>query len=90
MGVSLRRIFREMGLLDIEVKLCVHAQTSTDPMTMHVPLTLAAMHDTITSHGLMDGDELNALITRVADHLARPDTMTISYAMIQVAGRAAE
>jgi ubiquinone/menaquinone biosynthesis C-methylase UbiE len=90
MGSSLRRIFLERGLTDVEVKLCVHAQTSTDPMTMHVPLTLAAMRDTITSHGLMEGDELDALITRVADHLARPDTMSITYTMTQVVGRAAE
>lgn len=90
LGVSLRRIFREKGLADIEVKLCVHAQTSADPMTMHVPLTLAAMRDTITSHGLMENEELSALITRVADHLARPDTMTITFTMTQLAGRVAE
>jgi len=89
MGLTLRRIFLDRGLTDIKAKLCLHAQTSTDPMTMHVPLTLAAMRDAITSHGLMQGDDLDALITRVADHLARPDTMTVTYTLIQVAGRAA-
>ena len=34
--------------------------------------------------GLMAKDELDALVSRVADHLARPETMTISFAMIQV------
>jgi len=89
MGLSLRRTFLDRGLTDIKVKLCVHAQTSTDPMTMHVPLTLAAMRDAIISHDLMAGDDLDALITRVADHLARPDTMTVTYTMTQVAGRVA-
>ena len=87
LGVSLRRIFREKGLLDTNVTLCSHAQTSTDPMTMHVPLTLAAMRDTIIANGLMAGDELDALITRVADHLAHPDTMTITFTMTQVVAR---
>ncbi len=87
LGSSLRRIFLHKGLTNVEVKLCTHAQTSTDPMTMHVPLTLAAMRDVIVSRGLMNGEELEALITRVADHLARPDTMTITFTMMQVTGR---
>ncbi len=88
MGASLRRKFLELGLRGPIMKLCVHAQTSDDPMTMHVPLTLAAMRETIVSQGLMDGDELDALITRVADHLARPDTTSITFTMVQVTGRA--
>ncbi|MEM7749806.1 MAG: methyltransferase domain-containing protein [Pseudomonadota bacterium] len=88
MGASLRRKFLERGLRDPTMKLCVHAQTSTDPMTMHVPLTLAAMRETITSQGLMEGNELDTLITRVADHLARSDTTSVTFTMVQVVGRA--
>ena len=88
LGASLRRIFLEKGLADVKVSLCLHAQTSTDPMTMHVPLTLAAMRDAIVANGLMRGDELDALITRVADHLARPDTMTITFTMTQIIAHA--
>jgi len=54
---------------------------------MHLPMTLAAMSETITSMGLMAKDELDALVSRVADHLARPETMTISFCMVQVIGR---
>jgi len=50
-------------------------------------MTLAAMSETITSMGLMAKDELDALVSRVADHLARPETMTISFCMVQVIGR---
>ena len=88
LGASLRRRFLERGIQDPSMKLCVHAQTSTDPMTMHVPLTLAAMRETITSQGLMASNELDALITRVADHLAQPTTTTMTFTMVQVVGRA--
>lgn len=89
MGPSLRGIFLEKGLLDIEVRPCLHALTAEAPMTMHLPLTLTAMRDTISSLGLVDKDDLDDLITRVADHLVKPETMTISFSMIQVVGRSA-
>ena len=54
---------------------------------MHLPLTLTAMTDAIVSNGLMQKSELQNLIRRVADHLAKPGTMTISFSMVQVVGR---
>ncbi len=87
MGPVLRGAFLDRGLTRIEVRPCLHAQTCEDPMTMHLPLTLAAMRDTITSLGFMQGGDLDHLVRRIADHLARPETMTISFSMIQVVGR---
>ena len=89
MAPSLRGAFLERGLADIVVKPCLHALTARDPMTMHLPLTLTAMRDTIMSHGLMRSDELDNLIQRITDHLSRPGTMTISFSMVQVVGRKA-
>jgi ubiquinone/menaquinone biosynthesis C-methylase UbiE len=86
-GLEMRGDFLNRGLADIRVRPCLHALTHEDPMTMHLPLTLAAMTDTITSMGLMAKEELDALVARVADHLARPGTMTISFSAIQVVGR---
>ena len=86
MGPKLRGVFLKRGLLDLKVKPCLHALTAEDPMTMHLPMTLAAMSDTITSLGLITKDELDGLVSRVADHLARPETLTISFSMIQVIG----
>ena len=88
LGLSLRNVFFDKGLVDVQVKPCLHALTADDPMTMHLPLTLAAMSGAITSLGLMKGKELNLLVKRVADHLAQPSTMTISYSMVQVIGHA--
>ncbi len=89
MGSSLRGVFLEKGLADIQIKPCLHALTVEDPMTMHLPMTLTAMRDTIISLGLMEEDELVGLAARVTDHLARPETMTISFSMVQVVGRLA-
>lgn len=87
-GPRLRRAFLERGLGEVIARPCLHAQTSDDPMTMHLPMTLTSMAETIEARGLMPASELRALVKRLAEHLAKPDTMTVSYSMVQVAGRA--
>jgi ubiquinone/menaquinone biosynthesis C-methylase UbiE len=88
LGPTLRREFLRRDISELRVVPCLHAQTSQDPMTMHLPMTLASMAETISSNGLMGQDELARLVDRLTHHLARPETMTISYSMIQVVGRA--
>lgn len=90
LGLRLRRLFLERGCTDVRVRPCVHAQTADDPMTMHLPLTLTAMTDAIADSGLMSRTDLAALVERVSAHLAQPETMTISFSMIQVVGRMPE
>ncbi len=87
LGTAVRGALLQRGVTNIEVKPCLHALTSDDPMSMHLPLTLTSMSDAITSRGLMDKDALAALVKRVADHLAKPETMTISFSMMQVVAR---
>ncbi len=87
LGLLLRGILLDRGLDHVVIKPCMHALTAKDPMTMHLPLTLASMSETIVSQGLMEKDVLDGLVSRVTDHLSRPDTMTISYAMMQGVGR---
>ncbi len=86
-GPALRGVFLEKGLTNIEVKPCLHALTARDPMALHLPMTLAAMRDAIIPLRLIGGKELDELIARVTAHLMRPETMTISYSMVQVVGR---
>ena len=86
-GPSLRRAFQDRELGALLVRPCLHALTSDDPMTMHLPMTLSSMSETINSRGLMDPFEVSALVERLAEHLSKPGTMTISYSMIQVVGR---
>jgi SAM-dependent methyltransferase len=88
-GSSLRGVLLEKGLVDLKAKPCLYALTCADPMTMHLPLTLASMSDTVASLGLMAKDDLQSLVKRVADHLAKPETMTLSFTMLQILGRMA-
>ena len=87
LGLAMRGEFLARGLADLRVRPCLHAKTCRDPMTMHLPLTLEAMSDAIVGNGLMERAELRALVERVAAHLARPETMTVSFSMVQVVGR---
>jgi hypothetical protein len=85
-GPYLREVLLRKGLNRLTVKPRVHALTCADPMTMHLPLTLNAMSDTIASLGLMQKRDLELLVERLADHLARPETLTLSFTMVQLAG----
>jgi len=58
-------------------------------MHFHLPMTLAAMRETIISQGLMGGEAVDELVSSVVAHLMRPETMTISFSMVQVLGRTA-
>lgn len=90
LGPKLYAIFQTKGLRDIDVRPCLHALTAADPMTMHVPSTLAAMRDNILSLGRIEADALDHLIQRLYTHLSKPETLTISFAMVQVTARAPE
>lgn len=90
MGPQLYGVFLAKGLTDLYVRPCLHALRASDPMTMHLPSTVAAMRDTILSLNLLRADELDALIERLRAHLSKPDTLTISYSMVQVVGKVPE
>jgi len=87
LGGRLDGVLGRMGFLEVQARPCAHRLTSADPMTMHLPLTLAAMASTIGRLGLMTADDLDALVERVADHLATPGVQTTSFAMVQVVGK---
>lgn len=75
------------GMTDITVTPCRHELDANTPMHFHIPLTLAAMRETIAEEGLMGKEELDALVARVMAHLAKPDTRTTTFTMMQIAGR---
>ena len=90
MGPKLFGMFRAIGLTELRVRPCLHALRAGDPMMMHLPSTVAAMRDTILSLDLSTAAELDAMIERLRAHLSKPDTLTISYSMVQVVGRVPE
>jgi ubiquinone/menaquinone biosynthesis C-methylase UbiE len=87
MGPRLYGVFLEKGLTDPCIRPCLHALKAGDPMMMHLPSTVAAMRDSILSLRLLRPVELDELIERLRAYLAMPDTLTISYSMVQVVGK---
>ena len=85
-----RKLFGKLhaaGLQELQVRPCVHALRAGEPMMFHIPATLAGMRESVLSMNLMNGPELDEVIAQLQEHLAQPDTLKISYAMIQVTGR---
>ena len=86
-GRKLFGLLRRAGLRDLQVRPCLHALRADQPMMYHIPNTLEAMRESVLSMGLMRGSEMDEVLTQLRRHLDEPDTLMISYAMIQVAGR---
>ena len=90
LGPKLYSVFRTIGLTDLRVRPCLHALRAGDPMMMHLPDTLEGMRDAILSAGALKTIELDQVVTHLREHLSKPDTLTISYTMVQVVGRLPE
>lgn len=89
-GAELYGVFFAKGLAELYVRPCLHGLRASDPMAMHLPDTAAAMRDTILSLSLIRADDLDASIGRLRAHLSKPDTLTLSFSMVQVVGTAPE
>ena len=87
LGPKLYGMLRAIGLQDLRVRPCLHALRTGDPMMMHLPSTVESMREAILSTGMVTAAELEQLIERLRGHLSNPGTLTISYSMIQVAGK---
>lgn len=90
LGPKLYGMFRTIGLTELRVRPCLHALRAGDPMMMHLPGTVEGMRDAILSMGMVTAVELDHIVERLREHLLRPDTLTISYSMVQVVGRVPE
>ena len=87
LGRKLFRLLREGGLRELRVRPCVHALRAGEPMMFHIPTTLEVMRESVLSMRLMTESELDDVLAALRQHLASPETLMISYAMIQVSGR---
>jgi hypothetical protein len=83
-------MFHTIGLTELRVRPCLHALRAGDPMMMHLPGTVEGMRDAILSLGTVTAAALDQIVERLREHLSRPDTLTISYSMVQVVGRVPE
>ena len=87
LGRKLFGLLRRRGLRELRVRPCVHALRAGEPMMSHIPTTLEVMRESVLSMQLMTGSELDDVLADLRRHLAGPDSLMISYAMIQVSGR---
>jgi ubiquinone/menaquinone biosynthesis C-methylase UbiE len=90
LGPKLYGMFHSIGLTELRVRPCLHALRAGDPMMMHLPGTVEGMRDAILSLGTVTAAALDQIVERLREHLSRPDTLTISYSMVQVVGRVPE
>ena len=87
LGPKLYAIFRAKGLTELRVRPCLHALHAGDPMTMHLPATMESMREAALALGLFTGTEFDELVVRLRQHLAKPDTLTMTYTTVQVVGK---
>ncbi|MEW6687854.1 MAG: methyltransferase domain-containing protein [Pseudomonadota bacterium] len=87
LGPRLYAMFLARGLTELRVRPCLRALRAGDPMMMHLPATVEGMRESILALGTLAAGELDELLCRLREHLSRPDTLTISYTMVQVVGR---
>ena len=87
LGRKLFALLHRAGLRELRVRPCVHALRAGEPMMLHIPTTLDVMRDSVLSMGLMSACEMDRELADLRRHLGEPETLMISYAMVQVAGR---
>lgn len=76
------------GVDVIRLRPCCYALRAGEPMHHHVPLTLDAMRASVVAQGLLDAQTLDKTAAEAHEHLAMPETVTLSFTMLQIVGRA--
>lgn len=87
LGPRLYAMFLARGLTELRVRPCLQALHAGDPMSMHLPATVEGMRESILALGTLASAELDELLAHLREHLSKPDTLTLSYTMVQVVGR---
>jgi SAM-dependent methyltransferase len=64
-----------------------HALTRDHPMHFHLPMTLAAMRESVVASGILTGVALDQTVSALSEHLGREDTTTLSFTAVQVVAR---
>jgi hypothetical protein len=80
-------LFREAGLVDIEVKPVIHVYPHGHNRRPIFWQFLQNVRDRILEQELIDQSEFNELTAELKEHLERPDTLVVSHLFFQVWGR---
>jgi SAM-dependent methyltransferase len=86
-GRRTHRLFREAGLVDIEVNPVIHVYPHGHNRRAIFWHFLQNVRDRILEQGLMAESEFSELTAELKEHLDRPDTLVVSHLFFQVWGR---
>ena len=81
------RLFREAGLVDIEVKPVIHVYPHGHNRRPIFWQFLQNVRDRILEQELITESEFSELTAELKEHLERPDTLVVSHLFFQVWGR---
>jgi len=88
-GHRTHRLFREAGLLDIEVNPLIHVYPHGHNRRAIFWHFLQNVRDRILEQELIAESEFDELMAQLKEHLDRPDTLVVSHLFFQVWGRKA-
>jgi len=86
-GRRTHRLFREAGLVDIEVKPAIHVYPHGHNRRVVFWDFLQNVRDRVLEQELITESEFDGLTTELKEHLNRPDTLVVSHLFFQVWGR---
>jgi SAM-dependent methyltransferase len=86
-GRRTHRLFRDAGLIDIEVQPLIHVYPEGHNRRAIFWHFLRNVQDDILERGLMAESELVELTAELKEHLDRPETLVVSHLFFQVWGR---
>ena len=86
-GRRTHRLFREAGLVDIEVKPVIHVYPHGHNRRPIFWQFLQNVRDRILEQELITESEFSELTAELKEHLERPDTLVVSHLFFQVWGR---
>jgi ubiquinone/menaquinone biosynthesis C-methylase UbiE len=83
----LYRLLRHAGALDVHFRPVVIGTRAGEAWSDYLPATVDSVRSTITARALVPEGGLDAMLAECRSHLADPDTVQVSYTIVQVWGR---
>jgi len=80
-------LLRAGGLQDVGYRPALVGVRSGDPWQDYLPQTALSVARLLAARGLMSAEEMDEAVAECRAHLSRPDTVFVSYMLVQLWGR---
>lgn len=80
------QMMRDAGMQNVQFRAGVLALQDSHPYMRMALMALRALRKAITGFGLMTDDELDTVTTEIEAHIQKPDTVALSFTLMQVWG----